>query len=316
MSVLLYFDALSSPLGPAERNLVAVGQRLATDGELAAVLGTAPAADVLAELGSLGVPAVFTDQEELSDQLARGQADLLVGAVRAATAQAVLAPVTPAETEVLARAAAVTESGIITGADAVEADLTASKPVLAGAARSVVRAGTPTVMITLRPGAAEPEVTGGEPALVLHPESAARRGATITARTVHEQGNRPDLGDARTVVAGGRGTDGDFSAVQDLADALDAAVGASRVATDSGWVEHDLQVGQTGRIVSPELYIAAGISGAVQHVAGMRTAGTIVAVNTDEDAPLLEMADLGIVGRLQDVLPQAADEIRRRRQGA
>jgi electron transfer flavoprotein alpha subunit len=114
-------------------------------------------------------------------------------------------------------------------------------------------------------------------------------------------------------VAGGRGTEGDFSAVEHLADALGGAVGASRVAADEGWIGHEAQVGQTGRSVAPDLYIAAGISGAVQHVVGLRQAGTIVAVNTDSDAPIFEIADLGIVGRLQDVLPQAAEEIARRR---
>lgn len=315
MSVLLYLDSLTAGLGPAELDLVAVGQRLsgASDGEVLAVLGADPDDAVLAELGAYGIRRVLTAATAPTDQLALGQADLLVAAVRALAPTVVLAPSAPAETEVLARAAAVTESGIITGADTVADDLTVTKSVLAGTGRSVSRASTPTVMITLRPLGAQPARTGVGAAVVEHPETVGRHGALVTARAEGAVGGRPDLAEARVVVAGGRGTDGDFSAVEEFADELGAAVGASRVAADNGWIGHDLQVGQTGRAVSPELYVAAGISGAVQHLAGMRTAGTIVAVNTDEDAPIFELADLGIVGRLQDVLPQAAAEIRRRR---
>ena len=124
---------------------------------------------------------------------------------------------------------------------------------------------------------------------------------------------RPALTEARVVVAGGRGTGGDFSPIEDLADALGGAVGASRAATDAGWIEHSAQVGQTGKTVSPQLYVSAGISGAIQQKAGMQTAKVIVAVNNDADSPVFEIADFGVVGDLAEVLPQAAAEIRRRK---
>ena len=124
---------------------------------------------------------------------------------------------------------------------------------------------------------------------------------------------RPELNEAAIVVSGGRGTGGDFSEVEDLADSLGAAVGASRAAVDSGWMPHAFQIGQTGKAVSPQLYIANGISGAIQHRAGMQTSKTIVAVNKDEEAPIFELVDFGVVGDLHTVLPAATEEITKRK---
>jgi electron transfer flavoprotein alpha subunit len=135
----------------------------------------------------------------------------------------------------------------------------------------------------------------------------------LVERTERPASGRPDLASAHVVVAGGRGTEGDFSAVEELADVLGAAVGATRVATDEGWIGHDAQIGQTGVTVSPRLYIGAGISGAVHHRGGMQASGTIVAVNSDPDAPIFEIADFGVVGDLFQVLPQAAAELRARK---
>lgn len=135
----------------------------------------------------------------------------------------------------------------------------------------------------------------------------------VVERTPRPPSDRPDVGEAQVVVVGGRGTQGDFSAVEDLADALGGAVGATRDATDEGWMPHDVMVGQTGRTISPRLYVGAGVSGAIHHRGGMQASGTIVAVNADADAPILEFADFGVVGDLFEVLPQAAAEIRRRR---
>ncbi len=135
----------------------------------------------------------------------------------------------------------------------------------------------------------------------------------VVERTPRPASGRPDVGEAQVVVVGGRGTQGDFSAVEDLADALGAAVGATRDVTDEGWMPHETMVGQTGVTISPRLYVGAGVSGAIHHRGGMQASGTVVAVNTDPDAPIFEFADFGVVGDIADVLPQAADEIRRLR---
>jgi electron transfer flavoprotein alpha subunit len=143
--------------------------------------------------------------------------------------------------------------------------------------------------------------------------SDAARAARIVDRQERSATGRPELAEASIVVSGGRGTGGNFEPVEALADALGAAVGASRAAVDSGWYPHAYQIGQTGKTVSPQLYVATGISGAIQHRAGMQTSKTIVAVNKDEEAPIFELVDFGVVGDLHTVLPAVTEKITARR---
>ena len=201
---------------------------------------------------------------------------------------------------------------IITDAVDVAADGTATQLVFGGSTtvHSKVSHGTP--IITVRPNSVDANTTESTPSVetLSFSVSDASKKATVTSSQPPVQGGRPELTEANIVVSGGRGTNGDFSAVENFADVLGAAVGASRAATDAGWYPHSYQVGQTGKTVSPQLYVANGISGAIQHRAGMQTSKTIVVVNKDPEAPLFEIADFGVVGDLFAVLPKATEGIK------
>jgi electron transfer flavoprotein alpha subunit len=229
----------------------------------------------------------------------------------------VLLPSNSEGKEVAARLAVKTGSGLITDAVGVTADLTAEQPIFGGSVVVQSKVATGTPIITVRANSTAPSEAPGAGTVeqVTATFSDADKAARVVESVVEDKGGRPDLGDASIVVSGGRGVGAaeNFSIVEKLADTLGAAVGASRAATDAGWYPHQNQVGQTGRTVSPQLYIAVGISGAIQHRAGMQTSKTIVAINKDPEAPIFELADFGLVGDLFTVVPQLTDEISKRK---
>uniref|UniRef100_UPI00202EC8B4 electron transfer flavoprotein subunit alpha/FixB family protein n=1 Tax=Actinomyces sp. 217892 TaxID=2927827 RepID=UPI00202EC8B4 len=247
-------------------------------------------------------------------------ADALVSAVRAVEPAVALVPSDHHGKEVAARAAVLLGSACTADASDLRVQdgaLTASKTVLSGSWATTLRVGgtgtTPVVAVRT----SEVEVPGpGAPLavealdVVLSPESLAVR---VVSREPAPTTSGPDLVGARTVVVAGRGVDGDIDLVRSLADPLGAAVGATRVACDEGWVERSAQVGQTGVSIAPRLYIGLGVSGAVHHTSGIQGAGTIVAVCDDAEAPILQMADFGVVGDVRTVVPQLVEELGRLR---
>jgi electron transfer flavoprotein alpha subunit len=275
------------------------------------------AAETLAAYGAEKIYVV--DDSEVSGYLVAPKAEVLAQLVERTRPAAVLIPSGGEGKEIAGRLAVKLDSGLITDAVDVQAGdggaPVTTQSVFAGNFTVQARVTHGTPVITVKPNSTTPEQAAGagtqEP---FSPTiSDAAKGARITASEPRKASGRPELTEAAIVVSGGRGTGGNFEPVEQLADSLGAAVGASRAAVDSGWMPHAFQVGQTGKTVSPQLYLANGISGAIQHRAGMQTSKTIVAVNKDEEAPIFELVDFGVVGDLHTVLPAATAEIVKRK---
>jgi electron transfer flavoprotein alpha subunit len=286
---------------------------------VALVLGAADDTTV-ATLAEYGAGTVYVvDAPEFADYLVVPHAEAVTEVARQVQPAAVLVTSSADGKEVAARVAVALESGIITDATDLQPGpdgVLVTQSVFSGTwlADSAVTAGTP--VITVRPNSATPEAAptqaSVEPVEVGFSDLA--RSARVTGTTAKQSTGRPDLTDAAIVVAGGRGMGSAeaFALVERVADALGGAVAASRAATDMGWYGHEFQVGQTGKTVAPQLYLAGGVSGAIQHRAGMQGSKTIVAVNKDPKAPIFEIADFGVVGDVHTVLPALAEELEKR----
>ncbi|GIJ40849.1 electron transfer flavoprotein subunit alpha [Micromonospora andamanensis] len=285
----------------------------------AVVLGGTGAAEALAgKLGEYGAEKIYAAEgDEIDGYLVAPKASVVADLVKRVQPAAVLLASSQEGKEIAARLAVKLDNGILTDVVALAADGTATQVAFAGSTvvKSKVTRGLP--LVTVRPNSVNPTPATATPAVEQLTVTAtdSDKLARVVDRVAEQKGSRPELTEAGVVVSGGRGVGNadNFKLVEELADLLGGAVGASRAAVDSGFYPHQFQVGQTGKTVSPQLYVALGISGAIQHRAGMQTSKTIVAVNKDGEAPIFELADFGVVGDLFKIVPQAAEEIRKRK---
>jgi electron transfer flavoprotein alpha subunit len=315
--VLVLVDHADGEVKKVTLELLTLAARLGEPGAVLLGSGYDSAKASLAEHGAAKV--YVAEDADVTGYLVAPAAEVLAQLVGETSPAAVLLPSNAEGKEIAARLAVKTGSGVITDATDVrdEGGPVAEQQVFGGSTIVSSKVTTGTPIITVRPNSVAPEQSSGDATRqdVSVSLSDAAKGAKITDRVVEEKGERPDLSEAAIVVSGGRGVGSaeKFDVIEGLADALGAAVGASRAVTDAGWYPHQHQVGQTGKTVSPQLYIAAGISGAIQHRAGMQTSKTIVAINKDPEAPIFELVDFGVVGDLHEVVPALTEEVKKRK---
>ncbi len=310
--IFVFIDHVDGVVAKTASELLTLARSI---GEAHAVIaGTATelnsATDVLNKFGAQKI--TLLESAEINSHPSSAIAPAFADLAKTKGAKAIILPSTARGKEIAGRMAVRLESGIITDAVALTPELVSTQSVFGGSTIVHARVSKGIPIITIRPNAIEPVEAPGS-ASIEQISVTASITAKIISREPAIRGARPELSEANIIVSGGRGTDGNFAPIEELADALGAAVGASRAATDAGWYPHSHQVGQTGKTVSPALYIACGISGAIQHRAGMQTSKTIVVVNKDPEAPIFDIADFGVVGDLFAVTPQATAGIKARK---
>ena len=311
MAILILADHDNASLKPATLNTVTAGRKIG--GDLHILVAGANAGAVAQAAAQIeGVAKVLhADAPYLASPVAENVAATIVALVKAGGYSHVLAPATGPGKNVCPRVAALLDVAQVSEIIAVESPNTFVRPVYAGAAFATVQSKDPVMVITVRAtGFDAAPATGGAAAI----EAVAAAPDTGLARVTGQEltkSDRPELTSARIVVSGGRGlaSGENFKMLEALAEKLNAAIGASRAAVDAGYVPNDYQVGQTGKIVAPDLYIAIGISGAIQHLAGMKDSKVIVAINKDPEAPIFQIADYGLVGDLFELVPQLTAEL-------
>jgi electron transfer flavoprotein alpha subunit len=314
-NVLIVAEQQGGTLKKATLHALAAGKALArrVGGKVHVLVIGKGVAAIAEELRPYG-DVQLADAAGLEHYVAEAYAPVVAAAVKAAGAEYVGAAATAFGKDLLPRVAAKLGAAMATevlGFGGDGAQVTFRRPMWAGNVIAEVELATPLKVFTIRPTEFPPATKEGQGAVT--PLAAAVDPAALKTRFVEfreVKSARPELTEARVVVSGGRGTKGDFKEVEALADELGAAVGASRAAVDAGWVPNDWQVGQTGKVVAPELYIAAGISGAIQHLAGMKGSKVIVAVNKDAEAPIFQLADYGLVADLFKALPELRAKIK------
>jgi electron transfer flavoprotein alpha subunit len=315
--VLVLVDSLDGTVRKSTFELLSAAR---TIGEPSAVVIGAPgtAAPLNAALAEYGAAKVYVvEGADFVDYSVAPKAEALAAIVAQAAPAAVLVSSNNENKEVAARLAFKIGSGVLTDVVDVTPDATATQAIFGGSVtvQSKVSSGVPVIAVRPNAIAASPQPGAGTEVPVDVTVTDAAKAAKTLDRVVEAKGSRPQLSEASVVVSGGRGVGSadNFAIIEALADSLGAAVGASRAVVDAGWMPHTMQVGQTGVTVSPQLYVAVGISGAIQHRAGMQTSKTIVAINKDAEAPIFELADFGVVGDLFDVAPKLTAELNSRK---
>lgn len=315
--VLVLVEQLDGEIKKVTYELLTVARTL---GEPAAVVVAAPGtAGKLADgLKAHGAAKIYVaESDEVDGYQGAAQVAVLESLIGSASPAAVLIAASADGKEIGGRLAVRTDSALLTDVVGIADGGAAEHSIFGGAFVVTAKANTEHPVITIRPGAVEAEQADGAGAeeTVEVPAIDAAKNAKVQSREPIVGGDRPELTEATIVVSGGRGVGSaeNFEVIEKLADSLGAAVGASRAAVDSGYYPNQFQVGQTGKTVSPQLYVALGISGAIQHRAGMQTSKTIIAVNKDEEAPIFEIADFGVVGDLFKVAPQLTEEVAKRK---
>ncbi|TWE07910.1 electron transfer flavoprotein subunit alpha/FixB family protein [Rudaeicoccus suwonensis] len=312
--VLVLVDHVDGQVKKNTAELLTLARRI---GEPSAVFIGGNAEAARPRLAQFGAEKVYVvDNADVTGALAAPLAEALAAIVEQSSPAAVLLPTSGVNKEAAARLSVKIEGGLITDATDVQAGdggaVQTTQSAFASNYTVTAKVTKGTAIVTVKPNTTPPQASqaGATVVPVEVTVSDLAKAARITDTQPKAKSGRPELTEAQIVVSGGRGTGGDFSPVEAFADTLGAAVGASRAAVDAGWYPHSNQVGQTGKQVSPQLYVACGISGAIQHRAGMQTSKTIVAINKDEEAPIFELVDFGVVGDLFTVLPQANDAVK------
>ncbi len=309
MSVLVIAEHDNTALKPNTLSTIAAAKQLDSDIHvLVAGSGCQAAADAAAKADGV-TKVLLADAAHLADPVAEDLAPLIVGLADGYTH--VLAPASTFGKNVMPRVAALLDLQQISDISGIEDADTFVRPIYAGNAMATVKSADPKKIITVRQTGFDPVAAEGGSASVESIDAGAAAGSAEVTGHELSKSDRPELTSARIIISGGRGMQsGDnFPMIEEVADKLGAAVGASRAAVDAGFVPNDYQVGQTGKVVAPELYIAVGISGAIQHLAGMKDSKVIVAINKDEEAPIFQVADYGLVADLFKALPELSAEL-------
>ncbi len=309
MAVLVIAEHGNADIRPATLNTVAAAAEIDSQvSVLVAGEGCRGAAEAAAKIAGVA-KVLLADAPHLGHHLAENLAPLIAGLAK--DYSHVLGPATTFGKNVMPRAAALLDAQQISEISLIEGPDTFVRPIYAGNAMATVKSKDSIKVITVRTTAFDPAPAEGGSAAIEEVDAGSEAGLSSFVGQELTKTERPELTAARVIISGGRGMGSgeNFKLIEEVADKLGAAVGASRAAVDAGFVPNDYQVGQTGKVVAPELYIAVGISGAIQHLAGMKDSKVIVAINKDEEAPIFQIADYGLVADLFKVLPELAAEL-------